>query len=53
MKKELNYSSEYEKITGEQSNSSVYLGPEEEAKRIEVCTILEPIEISYSNYISY
>ncbi len=45
-----NYFDEYTLITGE-TNSREYISPEDEANKIEKCTILKNIDVTYGNKI--
>lgn len=52
MNRDLNFTLDYEKIVGEKTNPSEYLGPEEQAQRIKTCSLLEITEIGYDNSIN-
>lgn len=45
-----NYFDEYMQIAG-QTKLSIYTSPEEEANKIEKCTLLKSVDVSYSNQI--
>lgn len=45
-----NYLNEYIQIVG-QTELDVYTSAEEEARKIEKCTLLKSVEVSYSNQI--
>lgn len=47
---ERNYLEEYAQIVG-QVDLETYRSPEEEASKIEKCTILKSVDVSYSNEV--
>ncbi len=47
---ERNYLDEYAQIVG-QMELGTYKSPEEEASKIEKCTILKSVDVSYSNEV--